>query len=450
MLSRPLLGLAVLATTTCTTLAQAPPAFNATRDDGQAARLARPVALPQLAASLLRPTVVETPTRLAVVTPNAAAAGLSACDLGCGPNADLCTDCGPPGRTWVNFRWLFWATSGQPLPVLATTSPVGTARSLAGTLGTPNTSTLYGGRRGNNDFRNGFRVNGGMWLNDSNTFGIEGDFFFLGQSRDQFAGAGNGSTIISRPFTNAVTGLSDVELVSFPNVLAGRLIATAESSAIGGGVNAVHNLGCTEYGRFDLLYGYRYFGLTDSVRIREDLTALPGQSRVPPGFRYEISDRFKTRNNFNGGVIGLSAEKRFGQLFVGARASVALGANQQITEIGGTTLVIRPDGTRNAYTGGLLAQPTNIGRYEHTAFAVLPEVGLRVGMQVGDHARVYVGYNFMYLSNVVRAGDQIDLRVNPNLLPPRTVTTGPALPAYTPNRTDFWMQGVTVGLELRF
>jgi hypothetical protein len=76
---------------------------------------------------------------------------------------------------------------------------------------------------------------------------------------------------------------------------------------------------------------------------------------------------------------------------------------------------------------------------------------LKLGCQVTEHTRAWVGYNFLYVSDVVRSGDAIDLRVNTNQIPPRNApVTGPAVPAYTGNRTDFWAQGLSVGLEFRF
>ena len=166
--------------------------------------------------------------------------------------------------------------------------------------------------------------------------------------------------------------------------------------------------------------GYRSFNLTDEVTIGEDLTSLGGPGRVPAGFRFRITDRFRTENNFHGGVIGIAAERRFSPLFVGVRASVALGGNQQITDIAGSTVITPTGGVPQTLAGGLLALPSNIGHHERTAFAVMPQVGVRAGAQLTDYARVYVGYDFLYLSNVLRAGDQIDPRVNPNLLPPRS------------------------------
>jgi Putative beta barrel porin-7 (BBP7) len=203
----------------------------------------------------------------------------------------------------------------------------------------------------------------------------------------------------------------------------------------------------------DIIFGYRYFNLTDELIIREDLTSLPGRIGVPAGTRFMIEDRFRTENNFHGGVIGVTGERRFGRNFVGYRTSVALGVNHQVTEISGFTIINAPapnNGVNGRFPGGLLTQPTNIGRYTNDVFAVMPEIGLKLGRQLTPHFRAYVGYNFLYLSNVQRAGDAISLRVNPTQIAPSQTLTGPAAPVFTPKATDFWLQGMSVGLEGRF
>jgi hypothetical protein len=362
--------------------------------------------------------------------------------------AGPCPECGPPGRVWANLEWLYWVTSGQSLPPLVTAAPPGTPRGAAGVLGQPATAVAFGGNRVNDDFRNGFRLTGGLWLDDDQTCGVEGDFFFLGRSRQGFAAASAGSPVLARPFFNTATGLPDAELVAFPG-LTGRVGVDATSDVIGGGVNALHNLCCTPCGRLDVLWGYRYLGLTDEVTAAEDLTATAAVGRVLPGTRYQIADRFRTENHFHGGVLGLAGERRSGSWFVAGRASVALGGVRQITSTDGATVITPPGGAPVAFPGGLLALPSNAGRSERTAFAVLPEVALRGGVQVTGHARVYAGYTFLYLSDVARAGDQIDLRVNPNQLPP-AAGGGPAFPQPLGRTTDFFIHGINLGVELRF
>ncbi len=351
--------------------------------------------------------------------------------------------CGPAGRVWVNFEWLYWATSGQSLPPLATTAPTGGT----GALG-PGTTVLFGGQRANDDFRNGFRLTGGVWLNAAQTIGVEGDFFFTGRSRQAFAGSSTGSPLLTRPFINALTGLEDSQIVAAPGIASGTLSVDARSSIIGGGVNLLCNLHCSPCGRLDFVVGYRNLVVRDDITIQENPLTQAG-ANLPNNTLFQITDQFKTGNYFNGGVLGLAGERRFGSFFVGMRASVALGVVRQTTDINGTTVRTLPGQVPTSFVGGLLAQTSNIGHYETTKFAVLPEIGLKFGVQLTEHCRVYAGYNFMYLSSVVRAGDQIDRRVNPNLLPP-AIPGGPALPSYTRKTTDFWIQGVSAGLEFRF
>jgi hypothetical protein len=62
-----------------------------------------------------------------------------------------------------------------------------------------------------------------------------------------------------------------------------------------------------------------------------------------------------------------------------------------------------------------------------------------------------VGYSLIYWSRVVRPGDQIDLDVNPDYLPPATTpVTGPARPRFVFRESDFWAQGLSVGGDLRW
>jgi hypothetical protein len=59
-------------------------------------------------------------------------------------------------------------------------------------------------------------------------------------------------------------------------------------------------------------------------------------------------------------------------------------------------------------------------------------MNVQVGRQLGQHARVFVGYSFQYMSEVARLGDVL----NP-------ATTGISY-------TDFWVQSLSLGFELRY
>ncbi|OWK47140.1 BBP7 family outer membrane beta-barrel protein [Fimbriiglobus ruber] len=379
-------------------------------------------------------------------TPGGCPTGACPVDV-CAPACDCL--CGPPGRVWVSGEWIYAKTSGQNIPALVTSAAPGTPRSGAGALGNPGTTVLFGGQTVNNDWRNGFRINAGMWLDQCQRFGISGDFFYLQPSSQSLIASSDGSQILTRPFTNALTGQQDAQLVSFPGVLSGSVAAQAQSSFLGGGINLLCNLCCDPCGRLDFFAGYRYLNLRDDVTIYENLTAQAG-SNVPAGTQFMITDHFKTTNQFNGPNVGLAYEKRWSHWYIGVRGSVAIGDTHTTTQINGSTTITPPGGVAQTYPGGLLTQPSNIGSYSSDRFSVVPEVGIRLGCQVTDHMRMFVGYNYLYWSGVARAGDQIDTRVNTNQIAPAQALNGAALPAYTPKTTGFGMNSISLGVEFRF
>lgn len=360
----------------------------------------------------------------------------------------------PGGVLWTNLEILMWAGSGQHLPPMITTGDPITPQALAGKLFTPETRILFPLDRVNNEFRPGFRLSGGTWLDLNRIVGLEGDFFFVRNSKKGLTAASdaNGNQILARPFVNAVTGIDDAILVAYPSVQRGAIDVQVESFVIGGGTNALLNLWNDLGGKIDLLAGYRYLGLFDEVSIKEETVALsPAAAPLVPGEQLRALDRFRTFNHFHGGVLGLAGERRLGVWFLSGRASVALGGVRHVVDISGRTVVTPFGGLPTATAIGRFALPSNIGRYQQTTFAVLPEVSVRGGVQLTESARIYVAYNWMYLSNVVRAGEQIDPRINPIFRPPVTLLPGEQPPVYSGFRTsDYWLQGLSFGMEVRF
>src|SRR5205807_1574161 len=168
--------------------------------------------------------------------------------------------------------------------------------------------------------------------------------------------------------------------------------------------------------RVDALAGVRYLDLKDGIHITEDLIATP----TLPLFandRIIVSDRFDTHNQFFGGQVGLDTEVRRGRFFVDFRGKIALGDNHQTLDIQGSQTITTPAGAVQNFRGGLLALPSNIGHFTRDRFAVVPELGLSVGYQMTEQLRVSVGYNLLWWSNVLRAGEQIDRVLDETQIP---------------------------------
>src|SRR5439155_21040374 len=126
--------------------------------------------------------------------------------------------------------------------------------------------------------------------------------------------------------------------------------------------------------------------------------------------------------------------------------------NEQLV-VNGFTNVVAPGGVATSLPGGLLALASNITRTTHDKFAIAPELTLTLGYQLTQRISTYVGYNVLYFSRVLRPGDQIDPVINPIFLPLSNNfggEFGPIRPANTFKETDFWTQGVTFGLSIRY
>jgi hypothetical protein len=155
---------------------------------------------------------------------------------------------------------------------------------------------------------------------------------------------------------------------------------------------------------------------------------------------------FHTRSQFYGGQVGVQSEFRHGNLSLNLLGKVGLGVSHQVVTISGFETITAPSGVQSTENASLLAMPTNNGRTTKDVFAVVPEVGLDVGYDVLRNVRIAVGYTFLYWNDVVRPGDQIDPVVNTRF----RAGVGPARPAPLFNATDFWAQGVSFSLALRY
>src|SRR5262249_37158965 len=102
--------------------------------------------------------------------------------------------------------------------------------------------------------------------------------------------------------------------------------------------------------------------------------------------------------------------------------------------------------------GGIFVQPTNMGRYWCWDFAVVPEAGLRVAFQLWRNLQISAGYDFLYWSSVVRPGAQVnrDVNLSQSTLLGSGTLTGPAQPLAPLARSDFFANGLSLGLEVRW
>ncbi|HET6575184.1 MAG TPA: BBP7 family outer membrane beta-barrel protein [Fimbriiglobus sp.] len=360
----------------------------------------------------------------------------------------------PLGRAWETLEYLVWWPKGQPLPPLVTSGRGRTPPVVGG----PSTVLLVGGAPIDTPDVSGARFTLGYAVNETETVGLAVTYLFLGSRTSSATVAGSGSArgrFVGRPIVNAITGKPDVIPVAVPGAFAGLVEADTTTRVTGWEINGIANLYAGPQVRLNALAGYRYFLVNEGLRVEQTnlFPPAPGQVR---SVLTSVADQFDAHNRFHGGQLGLTADLTNGPVFVEATGKVALGESIMVVRVSGQTVAVPlglPPRPPQFFTGGVLGQPTNSGRFARSAFAVLPEATVKVGCRFRDRSRFYVGYNFLYLSEAVRPGDQVDPTVDPSQVPLLGRSDGgvvAARPAPVLESTDFWVQGLIFGLEYRY
>lgn len=369
------------------------------------------------------------------------------------PESAACQTCCSPFCLWVDLRadLLYWYTSGTTLPALVTTSPQGTNRNIAGILGETGTSVLFGDNTVNDGGSPGLRVIGDFWFDPSRTYGVQIGYTFLDQQVASFSASSNGNPILARPFLNAVTGLQDASLLAYPAVATGSIDIELTSQLHSANV-LFRMREFSEPCRFiDLLAGYRFAKLQDTLGIHEQMVSIDTQSEVDPGTTMAVLDNFDADNTFNGIEIGFTKQRSLLRGLLDFRATVALGNTHSVVTIGGSTTTTVPnDPVPVVSPAGMLALDSNSGQFEHDYFSSISELSLRYQHHLCCGWEASIGYTLMYWSDVVRAGEQIDTELNPSEFPPVGTVAGPAHPTFDFHTSGLLAQGLNLGLEKRF
>ena len=207
-----------------------------------------------------------------------------------------------------------------------------------------------------------------------------------------------------------------------------------------------HNLSQDCSRRFDLVGGYRYLRFRESLAMREFLVSRDPGGAVAVGTTFDILDDFNAENDFHGGEIGLDTLIRRGCWDFDILTKVALGNMHEVAAINGQTIITAPTQTPLVGRGGLLALPTNMGTYSWNEFAMIPELNLNFRYHFSECLSLTMGYSLLWITDIARTGDQIDLNVNPNYLPDGWQPDRPAVPGTTLRPHDMWVQGLNLGV----
>jgi len=402
--------------------------------------------------------------------------GPAGCDFGpefdCGPEFSTCysepprqNGCFGGGGAWFGAEWLRWRIEGgDKLPPLVTDAPADSPYPIPGALGNPDTRILYGDQTVGEDWRSGFRLYAGVWLDGCQSCGIVGDYFDTDNDGDFFISDPDSGRIVTRPFLDAEIGQNSAEGVDESDELEGTVMVSSGDDFSGAGIAATRRIwkccdpcGCGPSSQVYMLGGYRYYKYDTDLVITEDLLILPNTSTgFVPGTTIFLQDKFFTENEFHGGEIGVQGMMQRSCWWVDGLFKVAAGWHRRVVTIDGETtfdIPINGNGDVQTFGGGLLtSEATNIGRYANNTMAVIPELRVGVGSQLTCNISVRAGYGVIFWNAVARAGSQLppQLEVDTRNQPPILTAGGPE-PEFDGIRgTSLVAHGFDLGIQLTY
>ena len=351
------------------------------------------------------------------------------------------------------YIYLWMKNSPAPAPLVVSGPNVA---AYAPVLGQPNTSVILGNKPIDNEARSGAKFFAGAWLDAAHIYGLEANYLFLCERSNTKSVESNGLTgspCLTFPFFNPVTGSESSALLAEENLYSAQAILKVTNSMQNSELNALFKiLKNSKRSNLDILLGFLWWN------FKEHLTFKASSPNVTPPYDvYTTNDQFKTSNNFYSGQFGIIGDYLWNRFFVQLKASAALGAMQGSLKVQGKFITNNFDGytALQLFPAGYTAMPTNAGSSTRTWFSVLSQANVNLGYNVAKNVDCFIGYLFLYVTNVLFASNQIDRVINPSQAPaisanPSTEVVGEKRPKMLFNKSQFWVQGLNTGINIRF
>ncbi|MEM9585947.1 MAG: BBP7 family outer membrane beta-barrel protein, partial [Planctomycetota bacterium] len=244
-----------------------------------------------------------------------------ACDSGCQLGAKL-NKC---DTVWASAELLLWFPQARNVVDLVATADT----TIFPDPNLTTTSIIFGGDGGlDGGLSAGFRADYGKYLSDS--FGVGGRFWILGENEDSYSFNGDGTgASIGRPYYNTNIDALDSLIVNQDGLFAGTLDIESQLEIWAVEAYARIKLAADSCCRTELIGGYSHFQIDDSLTMNSrTITLASARTRI-------FNDSFDAENEFNGGQLGLSSVMARGGWTLSTLAKVHLGNVRQQMEIRG-------------------------------------------------------------------------------------------------------------------
>lgn len=353
-------------------------------------------------------------------------------------------------RYWLNSEYLYWQIQAAPkiIPLVVEGPFVPNGFSM---LDQTNSQVILGGKKGESRWHSGAKFSLGFWGCEL-CAGVEFNYLFLSNSSFKKSVASD-NLFFSIPFINSITRQESSILIAEPGIFDGFAALKVSNSFQGAEINSIlRPCCCYNEETFELFGGIRY------INFAEKLIFNTNRLNIHPAInnKFFTVDRIRVENHFYGGQIGLTVRNRWNALDIKLKTQLAFGAICHATHLKG-------DFYTNDFTGFTFVQHFNGGYFvlpsmsrhrNQVRFSVVPDVDFNVGYQIVSGLRLYAGYNFIFIANVVRPSHQLDRKFNPTGSPLYQLSPLPLSGTRSHKKNlkliNMWIQGMNLGFEWIF
>lgn len=359
-------------------------------------------------------------------------------------------------------------TSKRDVPIVNNT----TNRPFVGELSGQNTERLYDDDTASYGFASGFKASLGAWLGSKSAYGLElSGLYVPSESTSDTVRSGAQDAFFSVPFYNqSRAGFEDAVIIgSAINGLAtsNGWVSVGSSLDLWGAGARVRARGydCDDV-ELGFSAGFRYLRLAESFQIDYATDPLvdpfPGSPTLGSylfaggmlpgaGSRVWAQDSVSARNDFYGLDFGLDAKvKIIPDLTLTISPRLAIGANRERLDTSGWGRAVDPAGNSYATPYGLFARPGAVGSRSETRFAVVPEIDLQFAYKITDCLELRLGYDFLFLSNMVYAGNQLSRSIDAPIDGAGAFSAQPTGVSRPFDTDTYWAQSFRAGIRVTF
>lgn len=356
-----------------------------------------------------------------------------------------------PYPVWGALEYQHWNLKEGPLDIpLVTTS----SQSDQGILGQPTTHVIYGLGSNNDEIKlndiPGLKLTLGTWLDCAEHYGIEFNSFWLDRKNSRSLVTTDDYPFLAIPFYDTTRQIEAAQILASSGFNFGSTWFNESSRMWGTELNGIQAISYCDNWKFKTLLGLQFLDLDETLTMTAKRRFLTN-TILPYNSELITNDYFGTWNHFYGVQLGEAGTFCYHGFIAELVAKLGLGCNDEMLDINGkTTTIFFGTGAPelDSEQGSFFALPSHSGTFHHQEWVFVPQVSFKLAYQITSHIKPYLGYDWFFISKVIRPGDQIDRHVNPAEFPPQSFAVSATSPSF--QQSSFWAQGVNAGIEISY